>query len=268
MNDYLNTAHSRVNKFVSALRVTMPSADVISHLAGAFPLRLADLEEVIRESAARAEYAGECARHLRNMIGMACPVDPTMDKALADAEAFVAALSKNSEPSGPSTGDPSALAVRDPSELPGGKGYAVNGVLTDQQGLKLVAKALLDIADLASPRATSIQRSIHKIAVDTMNKIVIDGATEMARHSHVGQLQPVDGEERHRRRAVFGAAHQRGARARQALVLLARLEGPALQRARAARSRRRDAAARPAHGLPVEARREDGQRDVWASTTA
>lgn len=49
MSGYLDTAHSRVNKFVSALRVTMPSADVISHLAGAFPLHLADLEAVVRE---------------------------------------------------------------------------------------------------------------------------------------------------------------------------------------------------------------------------
>lgn len=48
---YMDSAHYRVNHFVSALRVCSPEADVISHLAGACPLRLADLEAVVRESA-------------------------------------------------------------------------------------------------------------------------------------------------------------------------------------------------------------------------
>lgn len=55
MSDYMDTPHYRVNQFVSALRVCDPKADVISHLAGAFPLRLADLEAVVREWADQRE---------------------------------------------------------------------------------------------------------------------------------------------------------------------------------------------------------------------
>lgn len=52
MSKYMDTPHYRVNKFVAAMRVCAPETKVISHLAGAFPLTVEDLDAVVRDSAA------------------------------------------------------------------------------------------------------------------------------------------------------------------------------------------------------------------------